>query len=150
MCAGGLNLKASDGDNVTIPFRNAGLERADQVMITLTRENQKTMIARYCRCADCWDCNVVETPRVFLRVKEGDLILLRVNSNNSGLYEAKIITDNNLFKTSATLDVNSRCITVICLPVMFQSRECEKNNTSGHDCAHIVITIKLLLVLLEL
>lgn len=150
MCAAGLNLKAAEGDNVTIPFKNAGLERAERVTITLTRENQKTVIARYCRCAHCGDCSVVKKQGFLLRAEEGILTLLDVSSSNSGLYEAKIIADNKLSKTNATLDVNSRCITIICLAVMFQNRECEENNTHGHDCASIVTKIKLLLFLLEL
>lgn len=105
LCAGGSNLKAADGDNVTISFKTTGLERAEQVTITLTRESQKTVIARYCRCAHCGDCSVVETQGVLLRVEDGTLTLLDVRCDNSGLYEAKIIADNNLSTKNATLVV---------------------------------------------
>ncbi|KAF4096291.1 hypothetical protein G5714_022260 [Onychostoma macrolepis] len=105
LCAGGLSLEAADGQNVTISFESAGLERAEQVTITLTRESQKTVIVRYCRCGHCGDCSVVETPGVLLRPEEGSLTLLDVRCNNSGLYEARIIADNNLSTKNATLIV---------------------------------------------
>ncbi len=114
MCAAEQKVEAADGDNVTISFKSPDLDGADQVMITFTRESQKTVIVRYCRCAHCGDCNVVETPRVFLRVEEGNLILLRVNSNNSGLYEV-IIIGNNVSRIKATLVVNSEYVITIYL-----------------------------------
>ncbi len=125
MCAAEQKVEAADGDNVTISFKSPDLDGADQVMITFTRESQKTVIARYCRCAHCWDCNVVETPRVFLRVEEGNLILLRVNSNNSGLYEV-IIIGNNVSRIKATLVVNSEYVITI-----YQYNE--KNHVNGND-----------------
>lgn len=98
-------MEAADGDDVTICFESAGLERAEQVTITLTRQSQKTVIVRYCRCGHCEDCTVVEKQGVLLRVEEGALTLLRVSSDDSGLYEAKIIADNTLSTKNATLVV---------------------------------------------
>ncbi|XP_016104995.1 uncharacterized protein [Sinocyclocheilus grahami] len=105
VCVAQLNLKAADGENVTISFKTAGLERADQVKITFTRGCKKNLIAQYCRCAHCGDCDAVETPGVVLRVEEGTLTLLRVSSNNSGLYEV-IIIGNNVSEMKVTLVVN--------------------------------------------
>ncbi|KAI2649417.1 Titin [Labeo rohita] len=111
VCVAGLNLEATEGDNVTIPLETAELDRADQVTITLKRENKKKLIAQYCCCAQRGDCNVLETPGVSLQVQEGTLILLDVSSRDSGFYEATIIVGNNVSKKNATLNVNSRKVT---------------------------------------
>lgn len=105
VCDAELNLETTDGENVTISFKTAELERADRVRITFTRDNQFDLIAQYCRCVLCRDCIPVETPGVLLRIEEGALILLDVSSRNSGLYEAKIISGKNVFKKNATLVV---------------------------------------------
>lgn len=123
MCDAEQKVEAADGDNVTISFKSPDLDGADQVMITLTGENHKTVIARYCRCAHCGDCDVVETPRVFLRVEEGTLILLRVRSRDSGLYEA-IIIGKKVSRIKATLVVNSEYAITIYLYY-------EKNHVNG-------------------
>lgn len=105
MCVPPLNYEATEGENVTISFKTAGLERADQVKITLTRGSQKKLIAQYCRCVHRGDCSVRETSGVLLRAEEGTVTLLHVSSNNSGLYEV-IIIGSNVSRINATLVVN--------------------------------------------
>lgn len=114
MCDADLNLEAADGENVTISFKTDELEGAEQVILTFTQENQTNVIARYCHCADCGDCNVVETPGVLLQVKEGSFTLLRVRSRNSGLYEV-IIIGKRVSRIKATLVVNSEYVITIYL-----------------------------------
>lgn len=114
MCAAELKLEANDGEDVIIPFKTPDLDRAEQVKITFTRESQKYLIARYCRCVVCGDCDVVETPGVLLRVEEGTFTLQDVRSRNSGLYEANII-GKKVSRIKATLVVNSEYVITIYL-----------------------------------
>lgn len=148
MCDAELKLEANDGEDVTISFKTDELNRANQVKITFTRQSQKYLIAQYCRCAHCGDCDVVETPGVLLRVEEGTLILQDVRSRNSGLYEAKIIVGNIVSKMKVTLVVNSEYVTTIYLFIWI--RIMRKNNVNGNDCFNKVVKIKLMLFLHEL
>lgn len=106
MCVAELKLEANTGENVTIPFKTAELERADRVRITFTRDNQKKLIAQYC-CAHCWVCIPVETPGVLLRIEEGtaSLILQDVSSRSSGLYKAQVFNGKHVSEIQATLVV---------------------------------------------
>ncbi|XP_026055416.1 uncharacterized protein LOC113041217 isoform X2 [Carassius auratus] len=106
VCVAELNLEAAEGENVTVSFKTAGLERADQVKITLTRGRQKKLIAQYCCCVHRGDCDVVETAGVLLRVEEGTFSLLSVRSNNTGLYGVIILTGSNVSEKKVTLVVN--------------------------------------------
>ncbi len=136
MCDTELKLEAADGENVTIPFKTPDLDRAEQVILTFTQENQTNVTARYCRCDDCGDCNVVETQGVLLRVKEGTLTLLRVNSRNSGLYEV-IIIGKKVARIKAILVVNSEYVITIYLLIYISIMR--KNHVNGNDCVHKVM-----------
>ncbi|XP_016295381.1 uncharacterized protein LOC107653225 isoform X1 [Sinocyclocheilus anshuiensis] len=131
VCDAELKLEATDGENVTISFKTAELKRADRVSITFTRENRKTLIAQYCRCVHCRDCDVVETPGVLLRV-EGTvpLILLDVSSNNSGLYEARVFIGNDVSEIKATLVVKKPAFSSTKAPLQISTPN--PPNSSGH------------------
>ncbi|XP_026093133.1 uncharacterized protein LOC113065818 [Carassius auratus] len=105
-CHAELKLEATDGENVSISFKTAELEGADQVRITFTRDDQKMLIARYF-CDRPGDCRVLERPGVSLRIEEGtaSLILLDVSSSNSGLYEAQVLNGKYVSEIQATLVV---------------------------------------------
>ncbi|XP_026092449.1 uncharacterized protein LOC113065431 isoform X2 [Carassius auratus] len=145
VCDTELKLEATDGENVTIPFKTAELERADRVRITFERDGQKKLVAQYCRCADCGYCRVVETPGVLLRIEEGtaSLILLDVSSSNSGLYEAQVFNGNNVSEIQATLVVKE--------PVLSSTKETPQTSSpkppdsSGHLwlwlCALLILPV---------
>lgn len=127
MCDAEVNLEAAEGENVTVSFKTAGLERADQVKITLTRGRQKKLIAQYCCCVHRGDCDVVETAGVLLRVEEGTFSLLSVRSNNTGLYGVIILTGSNVSEKKVTLVVNSEYVNTIYL---YQNYEKKKNHVT--------------------
>lgn len=134
VCVPPLNYEATEGENVTISFKTAGLERADQVKITWTRGSQKKLIAQYCRCVHRGDCSVRETSGVLLRAEEGTVTLLRVSSNNSGLYEV-IIIGKNVSRINASLVVNGEYVTTIYLFIYISIMRKKSRN----DCVHKVI-----------
>ncbi|RXN34276.1 hypothetical protein ROHU_014999 [Labeo rohita] len=105
VCAPELKLEATVGEDVTISFKTSELERATRVRITFKGEHEEKarLIVQFCAYGE--QCDVVETPGVLLRVKQGTLILQRVSFNNSGLYEAMIITGKEVSEKNATLVV---------------------------------------------
>ncbi|XP_026092446.1 uncharacterized protein LOC113065428 [Carassius auratus] len=145
LCDAELKLEATVGENVTISFKTAELERVDQVRTTFKGENGKKLVARYCRCADCGHCIPVGTPGVSLRIEEGtaSLILLDVSSSNSGLYEAQVFNGNNVSEIQATLVVKE--------PVLSSTKESPQTSSpkppdsSGHLwlwlCALLILPV---------
>ncbi|KAI2646687.1 hypothetical protein H4Q32_026694 [Labeo rohita] len=97
---------ATAGENITIPFKTAEQEKANRVTVIFLKE--ETVIAQYCHCAYCGDCDVVKKPGVLLQVEEGTvwLTLLDVSIRNSGTYKAKIFIGNKVFKETGSLLVN--------------------------------------------
>lgn len=143
VCVAELKLEATDGDDVTIPFKTAELERADRVRITFTRDNQKKLIAWYCRCADCGDCIPVETPGVLLRIEEGtaSLILQDVSSRSSGLYKAQVFNGKHVSEIQATLVVKEPALSSTKEPPQISTPK--PPDTSGHLwlCALLILTV---------
>ncbi|XP_052396607.1 uncharacterized protein LOC127944599 isoform X2 [Carassius gibelio] len=143
-CNAELKLEATDGENVTIPFKTAELEGADQVRITFTRDDEKMLIARYV-CDHHRDCRVVERAGVSLRIEEGtvSLILLDVSSSNSGLYEAQVLNGKYVSEIQATLVVKE--------PVLSSTKETPQTSSpkppdsSGHLwlwlCALLILPV---------
>ncbi|KAL0153452.1 hypothetical protein M9458_051243, partial [Cirrhinus mrigala] len=105
-CDNEQKWNATVGENITIPFKTAEQEKASRVTVIFLKED--TVIAQYCRCAHCGDCNVVKKTGVLLQVEEGTvwLTLHDVSIRNSGIYEARIFIGNKVFKETGSLLVN--------------------------------------------
>ncbi|XP_039530353.1 uncharacterized protein LOC120481004 [Pimephales promelas] len=104
----GSKLEATEGHNVSIPFQT-GLERVDEVRIMriIGEGERKPLLAKYCSPHTFPICDPIETPH-HLQVKGGNvsLFLVNVNISWSGLYTARVITDNHEFEVNTTLVVN--------------------------------------------
>jgi len=75
---------------------------------------KKRLLAKYCSPHTFPICDPTETPH-HLQVKGGNvcLFLVNVNISRSGLYTARVITDNHEFEVTNTLVVNREYITII-------------------------------------
>ncbi|XP_050957953.1 uncharacterized protein LOC127159052 [Labeo rohita] len=138
------NWIATVGENITIPFKTAEQEKANRVTIIFLKE--KTVIAQYCRCAHCEDCDVVKKPGVLLKVEEGTvlLILLDVSIRSSGTYEARIYIGNNVFKETGSLLVNEPFSPSRQPPHTSTSKP---HNSSEHQWLYLAIIITTTMIL---
>ncbi|CAM4674965.1 unnamed protein product [Leuciscus chuanchicus] len=103
----GSKLETTEGHSVSMHFKT-GLERVDEVRIIFEGESKrKLLLSQYCSPASVPICDPIETPH-HLQVEGGNvsMILLKVNISSSGLYTARVITDNRVSEVTATLVVN--------------------------------------------
>ncbi|RXN35123.1 hypothetical protein ROHU_003822 [Labeo rohita] len=138
VCAPELKL-ATVGEDVTISFQTAGLERATRVRLTFKGEHEEKARVIVQFCAHGEQCDVVKTPGVLLRVEQGTLILQHVSFNNSGLYEAKIITGKVVSEIKATLVVKKPAFSSTKTPLLTSIKN--PPNSSEHQWPYALLIL---------